>query len=85
MHTYSASRLHGLDESGPKRARVYGVMAYSVTLRTGEIGLRMALGAQRSTVVRLIVREGMTVALAACSVPARKASAVDPMIALRGE
>ena len=104
-------------------------MAYSVTQRTREIGLRMALGAQGTEVVRLIVREGMTVglagvglglvcafgmsrvlttlvfgvqvrdpatfagvalvltlvALAACAVPARKASAVDPIIALRDE
>ena len=108
---------------------VYGVMAYSVAQRTREIGLRMALGSQRSGVVRLIVREGMSVGLAgvgiglvsaiglsrvlkalvfgvqvhdpatfagvalvltvvvlaACSLPARKASSLDPMIALRDE
>jgi len=108
---------------------IYGVLAYSVNQRTREIGLRMALGAQRSGVMRLVVREGMTVglagiaagliiafelsralaslvyevpvrdtttfagvacllatvALAACSIPARRASLVDPMVALREE
>jgi len=108
---------------------VYGVLAYSVTQRVREIGLRMALGAQPGEVVSLIVREGMAVglagigaglagawalsqvvatllfrvrmrdpltyaavaailtlvALAACAVPAYRASRVDPMAALREE
>jgi len=108
---------------------IYGVLAYSVTQRTREIGLRMALGAPRARVLRLIVGEGMmvslagvaaglaaayvfssaldslvfgvrvhdpftfaavagllsTVALAACTLPAHRASRVDPMVALREE
>jgi putative ABC transport system permease protein len=108
---------------------LYGVMSYSVSWQTHEIGIRMALGANRADVLRLVVQQGMkmtviglvlglvgafllsrvligmlygvsptdpltftgvsivllTVALLACLIPARRATRVDPIVALRSE
>ena len=108
---------------------LYAVMAYSVTQRTTEIGVRMALGAQGQQVSWLILKRGLlqmglglvlglagafglsrvlgtllvqvtptdpttfvsitailtTVAIAACLIPARRATRVDPLVALRAE
>jgi predicted permease len=47
---------------------IYGVTAYSVAQRTHEIGIRIALGAQRKEVVRMVLRQGMKMALAGIAV-----------------
>lgn len=59
---------------------IYGVVAFSVTRRTQEIGVRMALGAQRGDVLRLVVGEGARLALAGVAIGIAASFAVTRLI-----
>jgi putative ABC transport system permease protein len=45
---------------------IYGILSYTVSRRRQEIGIRLALGAQPSTIRRMVVRQGLTMAVAGC-------------------
>ena len=62
---------------------LYGVLAYAVALRTRELGLCMALGADARRLRAMVLGQVGRMALAAGVVPAHRASRVDPMEALR--
>lgn len=74
---------------------LYGVMAYSVMQRTREIGVRIAIGANRSMVLGTVLKQAMTMVFAglviglagaiAAYLPALRAASVDPAQALRSE
>jgi predicted permease len=60
---------------------IYGVMAYAVTRRTREIGIRIALGAQRADVIRMVLREGLSLTVIGSTIGVIVAAAMSRVLA----
>ena len=75
------SGFFGMLALGLASVGLYGVMSYGVTQRTREVGLRMALGAQRGDVVRMIVRESLVPVLIGMAIGLGAALALTRLIA----
>lgn len=67
---------------------LYGVMSYTVTRRSTEMGIRLAMGAGRGEVLRMVLADAgklVTIGLVASYIPALRASRLDPIKVLRDE
>src|SRR5262249_31492759 len=60
---------------------IYGVIAYSVAERTQEMGIRLALGAERGDILRLVLRQGLTLALSGIALGLAASLAVTRLLA----
>ena len=59
---------------------IYGVTAYMVSSRTREIGIRMALGAERASVVRMVLRQGLTLTMIGAAIGLAVAAAASRLL-----
>lgn len=79
---------HQFDIVGVSAIGLYGVMSYTVTRRSNEMGIRLAMGAARGELLRMVLIDAtklVTIGLVASYIPALRASRLDPMKVLRDE